>query len=963
MHGAWWKYRKRIYGVLVVAILLLMSTSSWSQEISTNNNENLYKKYASPTSRNFTAGYYVVYGKLLPTEQKLIFRRIVDDILIVYLPDENTIEKFSGSYKIAPANLFWKLSPTLEQQWNSTKKEFRYRDYIVSTNDLEILLQQLEANQIPIKTINKENSSVILNTNLPTLFNKILPILKVIFVDEVQVAKLETSIIGYNRSFHGINALDYLLPGINGENIVVGVKEQNMDQADLDLYQRVLPSSLAAPSIQPHATVIASIIGGAGNSFYDGRGLANRAKFYSSSFSNLFADDREILNNNKVSIQNHSYGTVPQQYYGAEALSYDLHCWTNKQFLHVFSSGNRGTTSATDGRYSGISGFANLTGNFKMAKNIITVGAIDNTGNISSESSAGPAYDGRLAPQLIALGPNGTSDAAAIVSGTVALLQQAYANSNNQLLPEASLVKAILYSTADDVASPGIDYKTGFGLVNSYKAVTLLTQKKYFAGNISSNQLWTQQITIPDNTAGLKMTLCWTDSAAQINNNKALINDLDVELREINTGQVYKPWVLNSSPHVDSLRLLPTRGRDSLNTAEQISLILPSPGIYEIRVVGKSISANSISFHIAYSIDSLNSFEFLSPQHSSDVNRAEAENIFVRWRTAIADTNQLGELSISYDRGSSWQAIQTFKIYAGQFLWKIKDTSSSAIFRMKTGFGDFYSKEFVISPVIRPRLDFNCTDSFQLSWPKHIYANAYTIYALADTPFLKKVYQTSDTITVFKKSTFPYLVYAVEPVLDNNIPASRSIAFNIDLQGVNCFYRTLNYEQISYNSLNLILDLSTNRFVDSVSFEVVSAVGVLVKEIGVFKSSTTSLTYTQTVKDLPGGTNYFRAKIKLITGQVVYTNIISILISGSKLILFYPNPVVGDNALNYLLQQGVPGDCSLLLFDASGRLLREFIAIPPKIDISGLQAGVLFYKLIYPDKSKTETGKIVILRR
>ena len=246
-------------------------------------------------------------------------------------------------------------------------------------------------------------------------------------MDVRQEPHSEIGVIGYDRSFHGINAVDYSIPGANGKNIVAGIKEQKMEEADLDLYKRVLTSPIAATAVTYHATVIASILGGAGNSFYDGRGIAWGCKFFPSSFDNLFADDTAILNANKVSIQNHSYGTIVQQFYGAEAVSYDAHTWYDRNFAHVFSAGNKGGESATEGQYANIPGYANITGNFKMAKNIITVGAIDNKGNIPLESSAGPLYDGRIAPQLIALGPNGTSDAAAIVGGTIAVMQQVYA--------------------------------------------------------------------------------------------------------------------------------------------------------------------------------------------------------------------------------------------------------------------------------------------------------------------------------------------------------------------------------------------------------------------------------------------------------------------------------------------------------------------------------------------------------
>ncbi|HET6723690.1 MAG TPA: S8 family serine peptidase, partial [Chitinophagaceae bacterium] len=200
------------------------------------------------------------------------------------------------------------------------------------------------------------------------------------------------------------------------------------------------------------------------------------------------------------------YGTIIQQFYGAEAVSYDAHTWAMKNFVHVFSAGNMGTASATDGRYANMAGFANITGNFKMAKNIITVGAIDSKGNIAAESSAGPLYDGRLAPQLIALGPNGTSDAAAVVSGTVAVMQQVYADSNSLVLPPASLVKAALYNSAEDIYRTGIDYKTGYGLLNSYASIKAIQNKEYDGGSLAQSQQWTKIISVPPGAAQLKVT-------------------------------------------------------------------------------------------------------------------------------------------------------------------------------------------------------------------------------------------------------------------------------------------------------------------------------------------------------------------------------------------------------------------------------------------------------------------------
>jgi hypothetical protein len=815
--------------------------------------------------------------------------------------------------------------------------------------------------QAAIIAVDALSHSVLIRTTSKFLKEKLLGLKEVIFADVRAEPHTEISIIGYNRSFHGLNAVDYSIPGANGKNIVTGVKEQKMEEADLDLYKRVLASPVSSANVTNHATVISTIIGGAGNSFYDGRGIAYGCKFFPSTFSNLFADDASVLNTNKVTVQNHSYGTIIQQFYGAEAASYDVQAWQNKNLVHIFSAGNQGAASASEGPYMNISGYANLTGNFKMAKNSITVGAIDNKGVIAVESSAGPLYDGRIAPQLIALGPNGTSDAAAVVTGTVAVMQQVYADSNNQALPAASLIKAVLYNSAEDIYRTGIDYKTGYGLLNSFASIKSIQQKEYDGGLLSQGQQWIRTIGVPVNAAQLKVTLAWTDSAAAVNNNKALINDLDLEVIQINNGTIYKPWVLSAVPNIDSLTKLPIRKRDSLNTAEQVSISLPVAGNYQIKITGTSVISSSVSFNVAYHADTLNTFRFTSPQHTSDVNRDENPNLDIRWKTFVADTNQTGNLYISYNSGVNWQLLKAaHKIYTNYYQWPIRDTTSRAMLKMETSFGDFLSKEFVISKVNRPTVDFLCTDSFQLSWNKHVYANAYKIYTLTDSPYLKHILTVSDTFIVMKRSVYTGLVYAVEPVLSNNLPAARSIAMDISLQGIKCFYKTLYYNLLSQNRIDLILELSVTAYVDSVFFERVTAGGQLLQTYGSSKVNSSSNIYNQLVNEVAAGTSYYRARIKLKNGVIVYTDIVSILVSGKKYILFYPNPADRNNTIAYVLQQNLPTNSKLQLFDLSGRLLRSYTEIPNSINLKTFTPGMLIYKLFSNDNKLLETGKLVI---
>lgn len=925
--------------------------------------DSLFTKYADTISEQYSENhpYYIsLWRDAIPRTVK-ITRRLDDHIAVIRLDSKTSFESISKTAKITQAINTWKYSPALERI-SKTKKNGEQK-FILTGVHIDSLLNCIKArrNKLAILLVNRPSNSIVIKCTFTYLLESLLPLKEIIFIDATAAPHPETGVIGYDRSFHGINAVDYTLTGANGKSIVAGVKEQKMDEADIDLWKRVLPSPLAASTTSYHATVIASLIGGAGNSFYDGRGIAWGCNFFSSSFANLFADDEAVLNSNKVSVQNHSYGTIIQQFYGAEAASYDALTWSDKKFVAVISAGNQGTSFASEGKYANIAGYANLTGNFKMAKNVITVGAIDNNENVAAESSSGPLYDGRIAPQLIALGPNGTSDAAAIVTGTVAVMHHVYADSNSHNLPPASLIKSILYNTADDVYNLSIDYKTGYGLLNSYEAVRAVQKKEYDGGVLSAGQQWTSNIVVPVNAAELKLTLAWTDSAATVNNNKALINDLDLELTELSTGRLFRPWVLNAAPMIDSLVKAPVRARDSLNTAEQITIPLPNPGQYNVTVKGFNVAAVSIPFHIAYRTDTLNTFSFISPQHASDVNRAEQQNLTIRWKTFVADTNQTGRLYISYNSGATWDLIATSIHLAGRkYTWPIKDTNSVAVLKMETPFGDFFSVSFIVGKVTRLTADFNCVDSFRLSWNKHVYANAYRLYTLVDSPYLKPVITITDTFVVLQRSAYPWQVYAVEPLLTNGVAAARSAAIDLQLQGVQCFYKTLNYTLLDNNRLNLLLELSVAGYADSVFFERVTLSGQLLHTFGGTRVNNTDLIYDQIVDNLLPGITYLRGRIKLKNGSVVYTSIIQVLTSGKKVIWFYPNPVSRNTVLKHVLRQGISTSTRLQFFDATGRLLKTYSSLPDDIDVSKFPGGVIFYKLINTENSSIETGKLVV---
>lgn len=113
---------------------------------------------------------------------------------------------------------------------------------------------------------------------------------------------------------------------------------------------------------------------------------------------------------------------------------------------------------------------------------------------MSTFSSWGPTDDGRIKPDLVANGVSvysstassdssydgtysGTSMATPNAAGSAALLQQLYANTFGQR-PRASLLKALLIHTADDLGNPGPDYKFGWGLINLKAAADIVLAHK-----------------------------------------------------------------------------------------------------------------------------------------------------------------------------------------------------------------------------------------------------------------------------------------------------------------------------------------------------------------------------------------------------------------------------------------------------------------------------------------------------
>jgi subtilisin family serine protease/subtilisin-like proprotein convertase family protein len=506
--------------------------------------------------------------------------------------------------------------------------------------------------------------------------------------------------------------------GLTGTNVLVNVNDSGVDDSHADLTNRVFsdhPVSLT--DTNGHGTHVAGIIAGSGlestsvayasgsvmpaasNQF---RGLAPAARLFvmeadpnaRPSSSDTYLQETAARTN--AFISNNSWHYDNDTTYDLAAASYDAAVRDalpgvsgSQPVLFVFGAGNAG-----NGADDGTGGSPDSVQSPGTAKNVITVGAIDQprvitneawrcsvvnetnccqtnqpwlgmtaTNNevagFSSRGNVGVGIEGefgRCKPDVVApgtfvvaarstqwdvqayyhptndsnyfavlsnlnstVGPfyryeSGTSMAAAEVSGVLALMQEFFQRLDRTNSP--ALMKALLINGARSLSAHygfqvnATTNSQGWGLINltnslhgaltntDAPASSMLLFDQSSEGALATGQSHTRSISICEAATNqpLRVTLVWTDPPGNPAASLKLVNNLDLVVTNLDTGEVFfgndfapgnsvsEPWDTNSAPNLDVV-----------NNVENVHLALPLGTNYSVTIIGRSIAVNAVT--------------------------------------------------------------------------------------------------------------------------------------------------------------------------------------------------------------------------------------------------------------------------------------------------------------------------------------------------------------------------------
>jgi hypothetical protein len=528
---------------------------------------------------------------------------------------------------------------------------------------------------------------------------------------------------------------------LRGQGITVGIGDNANATYHVDFTGRIINRS-AIDNVPAHGVHVHGIVGSGGIKEEKYAGYAPKVRIVSQLFSGIIANAPAYVNDYRMVVTNNSYGAIVGDcdYAGVYDLySYilDLQAFRLPNLQNVFSAGNSGLDICAP--YP--AGFKTVLGSFQSAKNVITVGNTLNNGTVFSGSSKGPVKDGRIKPEIVAMGTGvvstwptnnyisntGTSMSGPAVAGGLALLYQRYRQLHNDADPKSGLMKALICNGGADVENEGPDFKSGFGWLNLLRSVDMLENNHYFISSVTQNTSNEQTITLPAGTAQLKVMLYWHDPAASVLSSQTLVNDLDLEVLTPSASAAL-PRILDTVP--TQVNNIAGSGADHINNIEQVVINNPVAGSYTIKIKGTAINQNlSQEYFVVYDFIPV-STTLTYP--SGGENLLPGEKVMINWDSYGEPSNGF-TVQTSTDNGSTWTDAPA-PADARQLNWTVPalNTSQAMVRIRRDGTAlESTSKEFTI--IGRPTISLaatQCEGYMAIKWTAVAGATQYEIMRL-----------------------------------------------------------------------------------------------------------------------------------------------------------------------------------------------------------------------------------------
>lgn len=542
--------------------------------------------------------------------------------------------------------------------------------------------------------------------------------------------------------------------GLTGEGVVIGIGDNGDVGTHMDLAGPRLVNNVSWPP-ELHATHVHTTAGGAGLILEQAKGYAPRATVISNYFSNVLSNTPAYVQDYGMVLTNNSYGGGNTcGYYGTYNMVsqiLDKYAFDYPHLQHVFAAGNDGLVTCAP--YP--TGFHTTFGIYQSAKNVLTVGATEPNGAMWNGSSRGPVMDGRTKPEITAQGAWvysgmqnngytygwGTSFASPAVTGGLALLYQRYRQLNGGANPKNGLMKALICNGSADLGNRGPDHSYGFGWMHLQRSVEMLEKGLYKIASITNAATQNHPVTVPANTAQLKVMLYWNDPPGSLLSRQALVNDLDLTVIDPSAGTTL-PKKLDTT--AAGLQNIATTGADHINNMEQVVIDNPAAGTYTINIAAAVAQNPSQEYFLVYDIIPV-STTVTYPAGGEGL--VPGETVQLHW-DSYGDPANSFTVQYSTDNGATWSDIHTAVDAAARTLgWTVPNTPThQALIRVSRNGTALASQSNPFTIIGVPSVSLSpvqCTGYVSLDWSPVAGATDYEVLLLKGTEFVPVATTTS----------------------------------------------------------------------------------------------------------------------------------------------------------------------------------------------------------------------------